>query len=229
MLSRLDLPLLVLALVIAVAIKFAVHEKEQLFDRVVDAQVTYTPPGPDSVSYNLVEKVRVVVRGPDREISLLSPLTVGVVASVPEGRPGPRDIILEAGDVRFSVPGDFEVVSIDPNRFSIEVEPRLEKSLPVRVVLTGEPAAGSRHLGPIVRPARALVSGPVSHVERLADVVATVSLDGHARSFEDVVSLATADPLVQVVQPTLVTVEVPMEEPELTISFDPPADNPPAA
>ncbi|MEO1084060.1 MAG: hypothetical protein AAFY88_07445, partial [Acidobacteriota bacterium] len=56
---------------------------------------------------------------------------------IPAGRSGTRDIVLNDDDVRFSVPGDFEVVSIEPNRFSIQVEPRLEKPLPIRVVLTG--------------------------------------------------------------------------------------------
>ncbi|MEM8995039.1 MAG: CdaR family protein [Acidobacteriota bacterium] len=222
MIRSLNFPLLVLALAISIVIKFAVHERAQVSDLVIDAQVTYSSPGDNLVSYGLTEKVRVVVRGPSSDLSSLSALTLGVFADIPAGRSGTRDIVLDDDDVRFSVPGDFEVVSIEPNRFSIQVEPRLEKPLPIRVVLTGEPAAGSVQLAPAVKPTRALVSGPASRVERLADVVATVSLDGHARTWEEVVPIASADPLVQVVQPTLATVTVPMEEPELTISFPDP-------
>lgn len=219
MIRSLNIPLLLLALAIAVAIKFAVHERAQVSDLVIDAQVTYSSPGEELVSYGLTEKVRVVVRGPSSDLSKLSALTLGVSIDIPPGRSATRDIVLGAENVRFAVSGDFEVVSIAPNRFSIQVEPRLEKSLPIRVVLTGEPAAGSVHLEPDVRPIRALVSGPASRVERLADVVATVSLDGHARTWEEVVPITSSDPLVQVAQPTLATVIVPMEEPELTISF----------
>ncbi len=117
---------------------------------------------------------------------------------------------------------------MDPNRFTIVVEPRQERSLPVRVVLTGEPAAGARHLAPEVRPTRARVSGPSSRVRGLSELIAEVSLDGHARTFEELVQVTAEDPLVQVVQPNLVTVVVPMEEPELSISFQEMSDQPEA-
>ena len=121
-----NLPLLLLALAIAVVIKFAVHERAQVSDLVIDAQVTYSSPGDQLVSYGLTEKVRVVVRGPSSDLSKLSALTLGVFVDIPPGRASTRDITLDGENVRFSVSGDFEVVSIEPNRFSIQVEAILD-------------------------------------------------------------------------------------------------------
>lgn len=219
-LRGIDLRLLALALGIALALKFAVHETEQLTERVVEAQVNYTPPGPDLVSYNLVDKVRVTVRGKSSDMSRLQQFNVEVLAGLPNPKPGPTTIALDEDDVRFNAPGDFEVLSIDPNRFTIQVERRVRNVVPVRVELTGEPAAGASVGTPVPRPAQTQISGPESKVAMITHLVAEVSLDGHARTFTEELTLRSPDPLVQVVQPNIVRVEVPMQEPELSIRID---------
>ena len=42
------------------------------------------------------------------------------------------------------------------------------------------------------------ISGPESQVRGVGEVIAQVSLDGHARTFEDHVPVLSPDPLVQV-------------------------------
>lgn len=215
-----DVWLLVLAFIIAVSVKFAVHETEQITERVIEAQVTYTPPGPEWVSYDKIDKVKVGVRGKASDMSRLSVFNLEVVAEIPPDKNGPATIAIDEDDVRFNVNGDFEVVSIDPNRFTVQVEPKVSKVLPVRVELFGEPAAGARAGNPRPKPAQVQVTGPESKVMPLEDIEVQVSLDGHARTYEDVVKVQSPDPLIQVVQPNVITVEVPMEEPELTIGLD---------
>ncbi len=216
--GRVHLPSFLLAVLIALAVKFAVHETEQLSERVVEAQVTYTTPGQEVVSYDRIDKVKVGLRGKQSEIAQLTVFNVEVMVDVPDGQLGPVDINLTPANVRTQ--GDFEVVSLVPNRFVIRVEPKRETSIRIVARLMGEPAAGARHLAPIVRPAVARVSGPESHVRQVLELTAPVRLDGHARTFTDTVLVVSPDPLVQVVEPTFVEVEVPMEEPELSISFD---------
>ena len=120
--GRVQMPIFVMALVIAVAVKFTVHEAEQLSERVVDAQVTYNSPGDHLISYNLVDKVKVGLRGKQSEIAQLTVFNVEVVVDIPEDRDGPIDINLTPENVR--TPADFEIISLVPNRFSIQVEPR---------------------------------------------------------------------------------------------------------
>ncbi len=216
--GRVHLPIFLLAFVIALAVKFAVHETEQVSERVVEAQVTYNSPGDEVIAYDLVDKVKVVLRGKQSEIAQLNVLTVEVIVNVPEGQYGPVDINLTAANVRTQE--DFDVISLVPNRFPIRVEPRDHATVRIVAQLMGEPAAGARHLEAIVRPPSARVSGPESRVRQVLELTAPVLLDGHARTFTDIVRVVCPDPLVQVVEPTFVEVEVPMEEPELSITFD---------
>lgn len=215
-----DLPLLFFALAIALMIKYAVHEEQQLSERIVDAQVSYTTPEEGMIAFQQMKSVKLDIRGPANDLSRLSPFTVEVLARIPQGRPGAREIVLREEDVRFNVPGDFEVLTIEPNRFSIQVEERLEAVVPLRIRLTGEPAAGARHLDPKVTPDEARLAGPRSRLETISEIELGVSLDGHATTFEEIVSVTSPDPLVQVVSPTLANVLIPMEEPELSITFD---------
>ncbi len=212
------IPIFLLAFLIALAVKFTVHEAEQDSERVVEAQVTYNSPGDDVIAYELVDKVKVVLRGKQSEIAQLNVLTVQVVVDVPEDQFGPVDINLTSANVRTQE--DFDVISLVPNRFPIRVEPKDHADVRIVAQLMGEPAAGARQLEPIVRPAAARVSGPESRVRQVQELTAPVQLDGHARSFTDTVRVVSPDPLVQIVEPAFVDVEVPMEEPELSITFD---------
>ena len=216
--GRVHLPIFLLAFVIALVVKIAVQETEKVSERVVEAQVTYNSPREDVISYDLVDKVKVVLRGKQSEIAQLNVLTVEVIVDIPQGQFGPIDINLTAANVRTQE--DFDVISLVPNRFPIMVEPRVDETLRVIAQLMGEPAAGARHQPPIVRPAMARVSGPESHVRQVLELTAPVPLDGHARTFTETVRVVSPDPLVQVVEPTFVEVEVPMEEPELSITFE---------
>ena len=220
MIRRIEWPLFLFALAIAVAIKFTVHEREQISERIVEAQVIYSPPARDYVSYELVDKVRIGVRGKSSDISRLSSFAVEVGATIPSGRTGPTEIVLEEKDVRFNIKADFEVFSIDPKKITIQVEKVVTVEVPIAVRFFGEPAAGTRHGEPYVNPPRARLRGPASRVARIDELDVLISLDGHAVSFEETVSLSSPDPVVQVIEPGDVRVAVPMAEPELSIRFD---------
>ena len=210
--ARQNLFLFFLALVCAITIKFAVHEQEQLSERLVEAQVTYEQAAEGMISYDLQESVKVLVRGSSVDVARLAPFVVQVKARIPDGRPGAREVVLELDDVRFNVPGDFDALSLEPNRFSIQVEERVQKSVPIRILFTGEPSAGSLPGDPVLVPAMAEISGPKSKVEKLSKITAGVNLDGHARTFEEGVTLSSPETWVQVVRPAVVAVTIPMVE-----------------
>lgn len=214
------LPLLVLACTIAILIKFAVHENEQISERVIEAPVTYQHPGGSQMmSYDQVETVKVGVQGLSNQVATLSVFTVEVAVRLPDANTGPTEITLEADNVVFRTPGDFEVLSIEPNQFTIQVEPRLEMTVPVRAEPVGEPAAGAQVEVPQVRPSWAEISGPESLVRGIDQLTAKVGLDGHARTFEEWVPVTSPNPLIQV-QPGRVLVIVPMREPSLSIDLE---------
>jgi len=86
--------------------------------------------------------------------------------------------------------------------------------LPVRPQLVGEPAAGAVPGEPEVLPNQVLVTGPESLISKY-DWLNTrpISLDGHALTFEETIAVIPPDPLIQVVQPSKVTVRVPLGQP----------------
>lgn len=214
------LPLLVLACTIAILIKFAVHENEQISERVIEVPVTYQhQSGSHMMSYDQVETVKVGVQGLSHQIATLSVFTVEVAVRLSNEVGGPTEVALEADNVVFRTPGDFEVLSIEPNRFIIQVETRLEMTVPVVAEPIGEPAAGAQAGLAMVRPSWAEISGPESIVRGIDQLSAKVGLDGHARTFEEWVPITSPNPLIQV-QPGRVLVIVPMQEPSLSIDLE---------
>lgn len=215
--DRVHLPLFLLAFTIALVLKLAVVSNEELATRWIDCQITYRQPDANLVFYDQLDKVRLEIRGQPSELMQLSPFTVGVIVAIPKDRIGKVDVTLGEKNVEFRAFGDFEVVGMVPDHFSMRIEPRAVETVPVRAELVGEPAAGSQPGDVVVRPAWVEISGPESKVRAIAQVTARVSLDGHARTFEDTVLLESPDPVVQV-QPRRVVVEVTMQEPELILS-----------
>jgi len=207
--ARTHVPLFLLALAIAILIKVMVHETEQLSDRTFPVNVTYTLQ-PGTILTDSVEEVRVQLRGKTGEITQLNPFALQVVVAIDSGRRGTIDVNLDSSDVR--TPGDFEIISISPNQLSLTVEEVMTKLLPVKVRWVDEPAAGSIPGEPEVRPSRVQVTGPASQVEPLEELTTSVSLRGHALTFEDTVSVLSPDPQVKV-EPSRVVVFVPMNPP----------------
>ncbi len=219
MTGRLHLPLFLLSLLIAIGIKLAVSGDNQQRERNFDAKVTYLTQ--DGVSVlGQVGEVKVRLRGKSQDMAVLSPFAVEVEVRLEEGQLGTINYPLEPSGVR--VPGDFEVVSIEPNQLLLEIEQEVRRRLEIRADLQGEPAAGSSVLGiPQVEPKEAEIKGPESRV-RVLDFVRTtpISLDGRAISFTVPASLLSPDPVVQILSPTRVEVSVEMREPELSSTFE---------
>lgn len=217
--GRLHMPIFLLALSIAVVIKIAVHEEVQLSERTITAKAQYNVPA-GVTTLNRREEFEVKLRGKRTEMEALIPQSVVVEVTLAEGELGHVPVTRDRLNVR--VPGDLEVISIDPNRFTLEVEHRETVTLPIRVRFTGEPSAGAVPGSWEARPALVRVSGPSSRIQKIREVTAWVNLEGHAVSFTETVAIESPDDLVRV-EPTQVVIEVPMELRELSTSSD---DNP---
>lgn len=224
MIRRIHLPLFLVAIGCAVAVKVAVNEALQLTEVTLNAQVRYNLPE----GVMILEPVRTVevrLQGERSEIATLTPFNVQVEVSIGEGELGRVAVTDERLVVRG--PGDFEVVSKEPNFFTLTVERVERRTLPVKAKLNGEPAAGAVPGEPRVEPPTALVEGPSSRVGDLVELRAPVSLDGHAITYTEQVSLVSPDPLVRVVEPRRVTVHIPMMVPGSEAPLDGLRETPP--
>jgi len=218
---RVQLPLFLLAVAMAVVIKIAVNEALQLAETTINAQVQYNLPQ-GAMILEPIQQLAVRLRGERSDIAGLSPFNVQVevsLADLAEKDYGSVDVTEDRFSVR--TPGDFDVISITPNHLTLRIERVESRSLPVRAVLNGEPAAGAVMQGdPEVRPAAALVEGPRSRLRDLAELTAPVSLNGHALTFEEKVTIVSPDPLVRIVEPRQVVVFIPLKVPGTDTPLD---------
>ncbi|HZF14211.1 MAG TPA: CdaR family protein [Thermoanaerobaculia bacterium] len=202
-----------LALAISAAIWYSVslQGRETLTERVVEASVSYNRPR-GFLILDPVQSVNVRLRGSSKKVRMLNPYQVNVQVEITQNQKGTLSVSLGPDDVQ--VPEGFEVVSIDPNTIRVELDREVTQRLPVRPQLVGEPAAGAVPGEPEVLPNQVLVTGPESLISKY-DWLNTrpISLDGHALTFEETIAVIPPDPLIQVVQPSKVTVRVPLGQP----------------
>jgi YbbR domain-containing protein len=212
-----------LALAIAIGIWFSASVEDRLAssEKLIEAAILYNRPRGFMV-LNPVGTVSVRVTGSTKEIRQLNPQMVDVQVDLrqrPEGL-----VTIQLGRDHVLLPRGLEVVSIEPNPIRVTLEREVTQRVAVEAQLIGEPAAGARLSAEVeVVPNQALVSGPASLLANLPPLkTRPVSLDGHAFSFEETVALEMPDPLIQLLQPTEVTVRIPLALPE-----DTPADGQP--
>jgi YbbR domain-containing protein len=137
---------------------------------------------------------------------------VDVLVEIPERRPGSHTAHLGAENV--IAPEGIDVVSVDPNTLQLRLDREVSAMLPVSPRLTGEPAAGAVVGDVEVEPDRVLVSGPESMLRELRALsTSPINLGGHALDFTEAAAVVPPDPLVKVVQPSVVNVHIPMQPP----------------
>jgi YbbR domain-containing protein len=202
-----------LALGIAIGVWFSVsyEDREALSERLVEASVSYNRPR-GFVILDPVGSVNVRLRGSSKLIRQLSPFQVDVQVELTQTQPGTVNVNL--GPENVLMPDGLEVVSIEPNVIRVELEREISQHLPVVPQIVGRPAAGSVAEEPEVFPNQVLVTGPESLLAKIQSLsTRPVSLEGHAVSFEETVAVIPPDPLIQVVQPSKVSVRVPLSQP----------------
>jgi diadenylate cyclase len=203
-----------LALGLAVGLWFSVsfEDREALSERLVEASVSYNRPR-GFVILDPVPSVNVRLRGSSKLIRQLNPYQVDVQVELAQNQPGTVNVNL--GPENVLMPDGLEVVSIEPNVIRVELEREVSQHLPVIPHLTGKPAEESIAEEPEVFPNQVLVTGPESLLAKVQSLsTRPISLDGHAITFEETAAVVPPDPLIQVVQPSKVTVRVPMHSPE---------------
>lgn len=202
-----------LALGIALGLWFnsSFEDREVLNERVVEASVSYTWPKGFMV-LDRERNVNVRVRGSSKRVRGLDPDQVDVQVELSR-REGP--VTINLGPENVLMPEGLEVVSIEPNVITVEVEREASGSIRVEPDLEGEAAAGATVGEPEVFPSQVLVTGPESLVAS-TEVLHTrpVNVGGRSATFEVNVAVVPPDSLIQIARPTRVTVRVPIQPPK---------------
>jgi YbbR domain-containing protein len=200
-----------LALGIAIGIWFNASVEDRLVtsEKVVEANISYNR-RPGFIIINPAQRVNVRLIGSKKAIRQLSPYLVDV--SVELSRQGTGPAMVTLGPENVLAPEGLEVVSIEPSAIPVDLEREVTQRLPVVPKLVGKPAPGVKVNEPEVFPNQVMVVGPEPMLARI-DSLSTrpVNLDGRAVTFEETVPVLTPDPLIQIVQPSQVTVRVPVQ------------------
>ena len=109
-----------------------------------------------------------------------------------------------------------QVILVEPQTVTLELEPQAERSVPVQVQVEGEPAIGYLRQTPTITPTRVKATGPGPYVEQIHLVVARISVQGAIADVEQELPLQPVDrtgqpvPYVTLTPPTA-RVRVPVE------------------
>ena len=165
------------------------------------------------------DAVDVRVRGAFTPLRALDPSKLEAVVDLADAVPGEKSYPLEPDDI--NVPAEVEVISIVPGEIRLVLDAVAEKTLPIVVSLSGQPAAGAR-LGEVtVEPRSARIVGPAKTLSRLVSLpTQPVSVEGRDAPFSETTTLALLAPGVRVREGQLVGVHViirPASAPEPTV------------
>lgn len=202
-----------LALGIAIGFWFSVsfEDREVLSERAIEASVSYNRPR----GYVILDPVRTVnvrVRGSSKQVRQLNPFMVDVQVDLTRAPQGLATVNL--GPENVLMPEGLEVMAIEPNFIRVELEPEKTERIAVVPEIVGEPAPGSRVDEPEVFPNQVLVTGPASLLAKTRSLsTRPISLAGRSTTFEERVAVVAPDPLIQIVQPSKVSVRVHIEPP----------------
>lgn len=161
------------------------------------------------------QTVNIVVRGTSANLAKISTRDGNsrIVADLSGAKPGRNSIRLQA----LGFPNGVDVVSIQPSAVEVVIEEFVRKEVPVRVVVEGKPKEGYMVGAPVVNPSRVYVTAAESVLNRVAEAVVRVNVDGKDRTVSGEYELVPVDQEGGVVEattmPATVSVEVPVTIP----------------
>ncbi len=137
------------------------------FDQAIPIEVI--PPKPNLVATNaLPEFIRLRLRAPESSWSSLSPAKFKASVDLSALRVGLRDAPVQ---VEISDP-NIEIVSLNPDVISVNLESLQTITIPVEVSLLDTPPLGYFNRPPTVVPAEVTVTGPRSQIDQATKAVA---------------------------------------------------------
>lgn len=210
------------ALALAMAIMawafISLGQRERFSETQVEPLVQFSNIPSNLIRLSTGQQISVRLRGPVSLMASINPAQINAVVDLRGVQKGSH--VVELAKENIIRPVDIDVVAIDPDTLSIDLDERVTELRPVDPLIVGEPAAGAVVKTTSVSPRQVAVTGPeslVSLIEKLS--TRPVPLDGHAIDFEEETVVPSPDPLVQVLR-QVVTVQVFLEVPGAELSDD---------
>lgn len=203
--------LALLALVLSVVLWYAraLERRMPVAEREVEASLTLVNIPPNLVVTSDVPRTVVVrLRGPLERLQAVDKL--GAVVDLGQARVGQASY--RVGSRLVNLPWNVEVVGISPPEVALRLEKLAFRQVPVRVVTAGTPTEGFEIASLSVEPPRVLVQGPQEQLEVLPSVSTDpVVVEGARAGFAVTVGVRSPSPLLRVVEPLAVHVQVELD------------------
>lgn len=155
------------------------------------------------------DAVNVRLRGRVSQLRVLS--AENLEATLDLSGSGQGEVSRRISPQALNAPQGVEVLSIEPDRITLELEPRRQKQVPIRPFFVGElpPGYGFSLSDVTINPAAALISGPASLIVDVTEVATDrIILSGRTEPFRQRVAVVSDSPLVLVVDPGNAVVNV---------------------
>jgi YbbR domain-containing protein len=211
-----SLPLIMLALILAIlAWVVAVEEgdptREGRYPQAIPVTLSGLPQGMLIVG-EFNERVQVTVRAPKSVQDSLKIDDFAVTADLTS---------LDAGSHQVPVQVTLNkhpsrVILVEPDYVTLEVEPQVEKTVPVRMQIVGEPALGYLMRAPVVVSRQVTVTGPSTYVAQVIEAVTEVPVQDASEAIDGEFRLQIQDSEGQPVPyvtwtPEVTNVRIPIE------------------
>lgn len=159
-----------------------------------------------------VPVLEALVKGPSGLLKGLKDLQLSHEIDLVSAEPGRQFIKILPETI--TVPQGASVLEVDPDSFTISIERRVEKLVPVVPDLINEPVPGYIVASVVASPSRIELSGPASMLEKISAVRTTpVNLAGLTGSAKKKVALNLRhSPYVQPTENSLVEIEIVVVE-----------------
>lgn len=209
----------IIAVTLAFLVWFAVNN-EQTYPRIFQAVPVSTvnlPPGLAFVA-DMRDTVTVWVSGSDRDLQRVTQGMLSPRVDLSTAVEGENVFPLSTEDL--NAPTGVQVTSIEPAEIRVELEARVERTVPVSPVTAGEPADGYEVVGRSTAPEEATIAGPRSVIEATERLpTSLVDVSGRNESFRQRVALEPPD-FVEVPGPRTVELRIEIAETSMTEQFD---------
>ena len=214
-----DWTLKLLSLLITVTLWLIVTGQNKPLTTHVNAQLNFIRPQSLEISNDPPKTVELTLVGSRNKLDKLSAPDLIVTIDLTDQRPGERMIRLSER-AQLSLPNGVRATAFAPTAIPIQLEPMIEKQVPVEPMISGTPAGGYEIYSMTANPAAVNVRGPAGHLTVLGKLpTETIWLAGQKESFTAAnVAIDISDVKVEVLNPS-VNVQVAIGERRIEKTF----------
>lgn len=202
----------ILSLLLATGLWFMIEPEEQSAEVAIRAPIVFqNVPAQLEISTETIPEAQIRVRGPERVIRQLRPNDVHAALDLGDVQPGERTFDLTSQRIRH--PRELAVVQVVPGQVHLAFDTRFTREVEIRPRVTGNFLPGEQLARVAVDPPQVTISGPRHHVEKVDSATTDpVDASGTTGLATFTTNVYVTDPLVQVVNPTLIHVTVIVEK-----------------